>query len=129
MEWYEETFRVTVVLLVASGLLIGPGLAGAGSSPAVVAAALAVAGLLYGARSRLETDQELMGHALDHYGRVLWVSGVVAAAVCAGRLSASSGELLALGGLVGLAGMLNYFLRPVYRLLGVGVETFFGPAD
>ena len=34
---------------------------------------------------------------------------------------ATAGEVQALGGLIGLAGMGNYFLRPVYRLVyGVG---------
>ena len=126
MDWYEEAFRLTVVLLVASGLVITPGIAGVGGSLLLVVGALLVAGGLYSVRDRLERAPEVLGHDLGHYGTALWLSGVVAAIVFLLGLSATPGELLAIGGLVGLLGMLNYFLRPVYRLLVVVVRTFFG---
>ncbi|WP_340098831.1 hypothetical protein [Salinibaculum salinum] len=126
MDWYEEAFRLTVVLLVASVLVIAPGIAGVGGSVLLVGGALLVAGGLYSVRGRLEMAPELLRHDFGHYGTALWLSGVVAAVVFLLGLSATPGELLALGGLVGLLGMVNYFLRPVYRLLAVVVRTFFG---
>ncbi|MEF8787128.1 MAG: hypothetical protein V5A45_14445 [Haloarculaceae archaeon] len=126
MDWYEEAFRLTVVLLVASVLVIAPGIAGVGGSLLLVAGALLVAGGLYSVRDRLEMAPKVLRHDLGRYGTTLWLSGVVAAVVFLLGLSATPGELLALGGLVGLLGMVNYFLRPVYRLLAVVVRTFFG---
>lgn len=126
MDWYEETFRLTVVLLVASVLVMAPGVAGFGGSPLLVAGALLVAGGLYSVRDQLETAPVVLRHDLGYYGAVLWTSGVAAAAVFLVGLSASPGELLALGGLVGLVGMANYFLRPVYRLFVAVIRTFFG---
>lgn len=127
MDWYEETFRLTVVLLVASVLVIVPGIAGLGGSLLLVVGALVVAAGFYSVRDRLGTAPEVLRHDLGHYGTVLWLGGVVAAVVFLFGLSATPGELLALGGLVGLVGMANYFLRPVYRLLVAHVRTFFGP--
>jgi hypothetical protein len=126
MDWYEETFRLTVVLLVASVLVIAPGIAGIGGSLLLVVGALLVAAGLYSVRDRLGTAPVVLRHDLGHYGVTLWLSGVVAAVVFLLGLSATPGELLALGGLVGLLGMVNYFLRPVYRLLVAIVRTFFG---
>lgn len=126
MDWYEETFRLTVVLLLASVLVITPGIAGVGGSLLLVGGSLLVAAGLYSVRDRLEQAPEVLRHDLGHYGAALWLSGVVAAVVFLLGLSATPGELLALGGLVGLLGMANYFLRPVYRLLVVVVRTFFG---
>ncbi|WP_302082225.1 hypothetical protein [Salinibaculum rarum] len=126
MDWNEETFRLTVVLLLASLLLIGPGLAGFGGSLLLVVDVLLVAAGLYAVRDRLATAPEVLTHDLGHYAAALWTSGVVAAAVLLFRLSATPDELVALGGLVGLLGMVNYFLRPVYRLLVVVGRTFFG---
>lgn len=126
MDWYEEAFRLTVVLLVTSVLVIAPGIAGVGGSLLLVVGALLVATGLYGVRDRLAQAPEMLRHDLGHYGSALWLSGVVAAIVFLLSLSATPGELLALGGLVGLLGMVNYFLRPVYRLLVAAVQTFFG---
>ena len=126
MDFQEETFRLTVVLLVASVFVIGPGLAGLGGSALLVVAALLVAGGLYVIRDRLQAAPRVAGHDLGHYADALWMSGVVAAAVLLFGLSATPGELRALGGIVGLVGMANYFLRPVYRLLLALYRTFFG---
>jgi hypothetical protein len=126
MDVAEMALRLTVVLLVTSVIVIAPGLVGVGGSPVLVVAALLVAGGLYTVRERLRTSPQVAGHDLGYYGEVLWTSGVVAAAVFLLGLTATPGELRALGGIVGLAGMANYFLRPVYRLLVVLFRTFFG---
>ena len=122
----EMTFRLTVVLLLASVLVIAPGLAGIGGSVMLVGGALAVAGGLYGIRDRLRAAPQVGTHNLGYYGDALWMGGVVAAAVFLLGISATPGELRALGGIVGLVGMANYFLRPLYRLLVVLFRAFFG---
>ena len=126
MDVSEMTLRLTAVLLLTSVLVIAPGVAGIGGSLLLVAAALAVAGGLYAARDRLRAAPRVATHDLGYYGDGLWMSGVVAAAVFLLGTSATPGELRALGGIVGLVGMANYFLRPVYQLLVVLVRTFFG---
>jgi len=126
MDVSEMALRVTVVLLVTSVIVIAPGLAGIGGSVALVVAALGVAGGLYAVRERLRAAPRVARHDLGSHGETLWTSGVVAAAVFALGLTATPGELRALGGIVGLAGMANYFLRPVYRLLVVLFRAFFG---
>ena len=126
MDISAMTFRLTRVLLLASVIVIVPGLAGLGGSVLLVGGALAVAGGLYAARDRLQTTPQVGGHELGYYGEALWLGGVVAAVVFLLGLPASPGELRALGGIVGLVGMANYFLRPVYRLLVVLFRAFFG---
>ena len=126
MELSEMTFRLTVVLLLTSVIVIAPGLAGVGGSLLLVVAALVVAGGLYAARERLREAPRVATHDLGYYGEALWLSGVVAATVFLLGITATPGELRALGGIVGLVGMANYFLRPVYRLLLVLFRAFFG---
>lgn len=125
MELSEMTFRLTVVLLLTSVLVIAPGLAGVGGSLLLVVAALVVAGGLYAAREQLREAPRVATHDLGYYGEALWLSGVVAATVFLLGITATPGELRALGGIVGLVGMANYFLRPVYRLLLVLFRAFF----
>ena len=113
--WREEpVLRVTVVSLVAGLALIGLGAAGVGSSPLVVAALLVAAAGLYALRTRIAGLERLDRHRfyLD-----LPLAPLVGAVVALGWLDATPGELQALGGLVGLVGMANYFLRPVYHFL------------
>jgi hypothetical protein len=126
MDISEMTLRLTVVLLLTSVFVIVPGFAGISGSLLLVVAALLVAGGLYAVRDRLEAAPRVATHDLGYYGEALWMSGIVAAAVFVLGLSATPGELRALGGIVGLVGMANYFLRPVYRLLLVLFRTFFG---
>ena len=53
----------------------------------------------------------------------------VATAVSLAFLGASPAELRALGGLVGLVGMTNYFLRPVYRAASAFVRRLSHAGD
>jgi len=115
MDWREESVRATFALLVASLALVGPGLAGVGSSLALVIAVLALAGVSFWLRDRLTGGPTLIDREIGAYWRVLWVGPALGAAVCLAFLGATPAELQALGGLVGLVGMANYFLRPVYR--------------
>jgi hypothetical protein len=123
----DWSHRATVVLLVTSVVLIGPALAGAGSSPLLVGALLLAAGGLTPARERLRELPSAAGYDLDRYGQDLWLGPLLGAGMALYWLGASPEELQALGGVAGLIGMANYFLRPLYlfvlyhlwRLLGV----------
>jgi hypothetical protein len=118
MDWKAETFRVTVVLLAASVALIGPGVAGVGGSGLLVIVLVGLTGVLFILREPLGHAPRLLGHDIGDYGEVLWLGALVAACVVVIALDASAAELQALGGIVGLAGMGNYFLRPLYGLGG-----------
>lgn len=108
--------RLTVVLLAASLSLIGPGLAGLGASVPLVVALAAAAGLL--ALTRAEAGgRRWPGMVPVRYLRDLWAGPLVAGVVALAMLGSSPGEVQALGGVCGLVGMLNYFLRPIYALL------------
>lgn len=108
--------HVTVSLVGAGFLLVGVGLAGVGSSLVLAVAFAVVTALAYVAVDRLPSGA--LG-SLDHptYRRTVWTVPAVAALVAFGWPAASPGELQTLGGVTGLAGMANYFLRPVYHLL------------
>ncbi len=116
MDWKAETFRVTVVLLTASVALIAAGVAGFGGSVGLVVMLVGFAVLLFALKDELARAPDALRHDLGAYGAVLWVGPLLAAVVVALMLDATPAELQALGGLVGLVGMVNYFLRPLYRL-------------
>lgn len=121
----HRTQRLTVVLLVASVSLIVPGLGGLGASFPLAVGLAAVAGLLFAARDELAAATRRRRLSLGSYFRELWVGPLVAAVVALAMLGASPGEVQALGGLCGLVGMLNYFLRPIYAAL-VGLGRYVG---
>jgi len=114
MDLYEGALRVTFVLVLASLCLLLAGFAGLSGSLVLVGAALVATGGLFALRTVLDTGPTVLGHDLGAYGRVLWAGPAVAAVVCLFFLGATPAELQTLGGLVGLAGMANYFLRPLY---------------
>mgnify|MGYP006291260009 CR=1 FL=1 len=116
MDWYEETFRLTVVLVVGSAALVLSGRAGVGGSLPFAAGLVALAGLLFAATDQVGDGPRVLGHDLGRYAAVLWLGALAAAATVLLALDATPGEIQAVGGLMGLAGMLNYFLRPVYRI-------------
>ncbi|MHB9287240.1 hypothetical protein ACKVMT_09415 [Halobacteriales archaeon Cl-PHB] len=114
----RESLRLTVALLVASAALIGPSLLGVGGSPLLAGVLLLVAGTLYAVREDLAAVDPVWLYQPGPHLAVLWTGPLLAVTVVVlFGLGASAGELQALGGLCGLAGMLNYFLRPVYALV------------
>jgi hypothetical protein len=107
--------RLTLVLLAGGLPLIAAGAAG------VAASATLVAGLLALAAALAVIGTRVAGTAWARVDRRafvadLWVGPLLAGLLLVLHLDAHPGEVQALGGLVGLAGMLNYFLRPVYHL-------------
>lgn len=115
MDWAAETMRATAVLVGASVLLVGPGTATVGGTPALAAVLLGVSAGLFAVRERLAGLPVVLGHDIGSYGEVAWLAPVVAAGATFLAMGATAAELQAVGGLVGLAGMVNYFLRPVYH--------------
>lgn len=115
--WREHPgVRVTIVLLAGSFALLAVGTAGVAASPWLVVALLAVAVL---ARELGQAARDTALDEVDAHRFVadLWIGFVVAAVVLVAVLDASPGEVQALGGLLGLVAMANYFMRPVYHLL------------
>jgi hypothetical protein len=115
--WHESPeIRLTLVLLAGAVPLVAAGTAGVAASPWLVLGLVALAALLRVLGGRLTltawTRVDTSRYVLD-----LWLGPVAAAVVILASLDASPGEVQALGGLVGLAGMVNYFLRPIYHLL------------
>lgn len=110
----DRTILLTDALLVASMALIGPSLLDLGASIPLVALLFALAAALFLGRDALGAVGPVPGLPVGSVLRVSWAGILLAAVVSLVSLGASAGELQALGGFCGLAGMLNYFLRPVY---------------
>ncbi|GCF13675.1 hypothetical protein Harman_16100 [Haloarcula mannanilytica] len=110
------TMRVTALLLVAAALAIGLGVAGVGASLPIVVALLVLAAVLYAARPDGNRLGPVAGVDVGGIVQSLWLAPLITALPLLVRLSATPGEMQAIGGLLGLAGMANYFLRPVYLL-------------
>jgi hypothetical protein len=111
-EKYERGFvRITAVLLLVAALLIPLDPLGVGASPLLPVAFAVLAAALYVAWQRTET--------YDMYLSGMWLGPTIAAllSVYGLTIGASPGELQALGGMAGLAGVVNLLLRPVYRLV------------
>jgi len=116
------TIQITALFLVASGLLLALGLAGISSSlPVVVFLLLLAAGLVLTRPGEGEVGR-VRNVDLDALLRSLWAAPALAALPLLLELGATPEEVVALGGLLGLVGMANYFLRPIY-LLVYGVAT------
>jgi hypothetical protein len=126
------TMRVTVLLLVAAALAIGFGVAGVGASLPIVVGLLVLTAVLYAGRPDDGRFGSVAGVDAGGVVQSLWVAPLVTSLSLLVRLSATPGEMQAIGGLLGLAGMANYFLRPVYLLgydLAAAVRERIGRAN
>jgi len=113
--WRERTLAFTFVMLAASVVLIVPALFGLDGSGEMFGVLLAIGALLAAVRPALADLPPVVGHDIGAYLQELWlgpVIGVVMVLLLAP--GATAGELQSVGGLAGLVGMLNYFLRPLY---------------
>ncbi|MFB6074952.1 MAG: hypothetical protein ABEJ89_08070 [Haloarculaceae archaeon] len=111
------SMEATLVPLCAGLLAIAASLVGLGGSvPLAAVFALGALTLLL-ARERFPRVGHPLGIAVDAYLRDLWAVPLLAALTVLVGLGSSPSELQALGGLLGLVGMANYFLRPIYFLL------------
>lgn len=108
------TLEATVHLLVAGVSLIAASVAGLDGSALLVGAFLAAAVGLFALRERVPPMGTVLGHDVQRTLEDLWIAPALAATTTALALGATPGEVQALGGILGLVAMLNYFLRPVY---------------
>ena len=113
----RRSTQLTAVLLVASLALIAPGLLGLGASVLLGAMLLAAAIGLFAWRRPLASVGPVGWVAIGPMLGVAWLGPALAGLLVLVASGATPGELQAYGGLLGLLGMLNYFLRPVYGLL------------
>jgi len=112
----DAVAEFSALLLAASLALIGASLLNLGGSLVLMAVFAIIAVGLFVTRAALGdlfAEYYLLARTLED----LWIGAVAATVTVLLALGATPGELQTLGGLVGLAGMLNYLLRPVYRLL------------
>ena len=107
--------QVTVLCLVAAGMLLALGVAGVPASLALVGFFLVLSVGLYLTRPEPSVGR-VLGIDVDSLLSALWLAPALAALPLVLEPTASAEELQALGGLVGLVGMANYFLRPMYLL-------------
>ncbi|MFB6165110.1 MAG: hypothetical protein ABEJ31_08115 [Haloarculaceae archaeon] len=111
-EKYERgLLRISAVFVIAGLLIVPFEFVGVGPSLVLLLAFAALAAALYYA-----------WQASDDYGLYLsglWLGPAIAAVATAYALlaGATPGEYQAIGGVVGLLGVLNLFLRPVYRIV------------
>ena len=108
--------QVTVLCLVAAGMLLALGVAGVPASLALVGFFVVLSVGLYLTRPEPSVGR-VLGVDVDSLLSSLWLAPALAALPLLFEPTASAEELQALGGLVGLVGMANYFLRPVYLLV------------
>lgn len=108
------TKETTVALLVAGFVLIGAGMGGLAGRAPLVAGLVAATVATYLLRTRVPDLGVRAGHDLGLYLRDAWIAFAVATVVALFLFGATPGELQTVGGLLGLGGMLNYFLRPLY---------------
>jgi len=112
----RATGVLTSIALVAAAALLVPAFAGVAPSIALAAVALGVTVLGFVAREQLRTLAPIQGLGL-HFETV-WVGVAVATVVVVAFLDATAAELQTLGAVVGLIGLFNYLLRPIYFTLG-----------
>jgi len=111
------TIQLTALFLVASGLLLLLGLAGVSSSLLIAASLLVVAVGLALTRPDGGAVGRVRNVDLDTLFWSLWIAPALAAVTLLFELDATPEEVVALGGILGLIGMANYFLRPIYLLV------------
>lgn len=109
--------QLSALLLLAGLLLVGAGVLGIAAGPMLFAPLLAATVALYLARDAFPRVEPFPDWALADLGGDLWLAPLVAASAMAVAPNASPGELQTIGGLLGLVGILNYFLRPLYRFV------------
>lgn len=116
MEYRRSIRQLTTVALLASAILVGIGFAGYTPSLPFAAVTAVLAGLGLAARERLLAGAPY--EAVAVHAETLWIGPALATGVLLIYGDLTAGELQTVGALIGLAGMVNYLLRPVYTVLG-----------
>jgi hypothetical protein len=116
-QWRYRSSRGTYILLAASFLLIGPTVVGLGATLPLLAAYVGIAALAWAGREGLRGLPVVAGYDLGWYARDSWLAALFAGVASLAVFGAPPPELQAAGGILGLVGMVNYFLRPLYLLI------------
>lgn len=115
---YGTSLGLTYMLLLGGFCLIGLGSVGIGASGPSLAVLLALAAILAATRPYLAEAPSIWEYETGRYIRDIWVGPVIAVVgVALVDTGASPVELQAIGGMLGLVGVINYFLRPLYLYL------------
>jgi len=120
--------QLAAIVLLAGLVLVGASLLGLAPGPVLFAPLLAATVALYLPREDVPRVERYPDWALAGLGEDLWLVTLIAASVAVIAPGLSPGELQTVGGLVGLAALLAYFLRPVFRLLARLYVRFSGRA-
>lgn len=116
--WRERTFRASIVLLVTSAVLIGTGAVGLDANVYFLFGLVVLAGVLAAVGTVLTDLPTVFGYDLGTYASDLWLAPLVAIAfLLVIEPTANPAELRAIGGIAGLIGMANYFVRPLYHYI------------
>lgn len=112
--WRNRSRRATIVLVITSVVLIGPALAGFSATLPLAAALGALTLSLWLVKDFLGKLPTVVGYDLGEHGQDSWIGVFFGVIVVFGTLGAPPVELQAYGGLAGLIGVVNYFVRPLY---------------
>lgn len=107
--------QFTTVTLAAAVILVGLGAAGYTPSLLLAVPVAVLAGAALAVRDRLIRAAPY--RVLAIHAESLWIGPALAAGVLVVYGDISAGELQTVGAVIGLLGMANYLLRPVYVLL------------
>ena len=110
----DSAHRGTVGSVAASAGLIAAGLAGLGGGLALAGGFGLAGGFLWWAGDRLAAAPTVVGYDLGWYASRLWIGALVAGGVAALAVGFSPSELQSVGGVVGMLGLGNHVLRPIY---------------
>jgi hypothetical protein len=116
-----RALQLTMVCLAGSGLLLVLGFVGVSGSVLLGGLFIVLSVGLYATRPSSSVGP-IVGIDIDSILKALWLAPLIAAVAVFLEPGATPAELQALGGLVGLVGMANYFLRPVYIFVSGFVE-------
>lgn len=117
-EYHDRALSFTYILLTAATLLIGCSFLGLSGDGPVLGVLLALGAVLAAAREQLEAIPSVIGYRVGRFARDLWLGPVIAVVlVFLVKPGATPEELQAIGGMAGVIGMGNYFLKPVYLYL------------
>lgn len=112
----RATGVLTSIALVAAAVLLAPAFAGLAPSIALATVTLGATVLAFVVRKQVRELAPVSWLGL--YFEAVWAGVAVATLVLVAFLDATAAELQTLGAVVGLIGLFNYLLRPVYFTLG-----------
>jgi hypothetical protein len=114
--------QLTTVCLIGGGLLLVLGLADVSGSVFIGGLFIVLSVGLYATRPSASVGP-IVGVDIDSILNIVWIAPTVAAIPLFLEPGATPAEMQALGGIVGLVGMTNYFLRPIYIFISGFIDS------